>query len=152
MKKNLYATFIFIVMAIASVAQLPSYVPTNGLYAWYSFSGNADDVSGNAHQGAVTNAILCPDRYGNADAAYSFDGDGDYIELAGTDTFSGTNGFTLAAWVYYPNGATGAVITKHLNGSQNGFTLGTSNSNAVMAINNGSAFTIYSPQLYNDSN
>jgi len=151
MKKNLYVVFLLMAMSTLAMGQLPSYVPTDGLYAWYSFTGNADDVSGNAHHGTITGAVPGLDRYGNSDAAYSFDGNGNVIELAGSDTFSGAAGFTLSAWVYCPLNLTGAVITKHVNGTQNGFTLGTSSNFAVMAINNGSPNTVFSPLAYNDT-
>src|SRR5687768_4259901 len=152
MKKNLYSASLLLLVSCCAFAQLPSYVPTDGLYAWYSFNGNSDDVSGNAHHGTVSGAVPGHDRYGNPGFSYSFDGDGDVIELAGTDTFTGTGGYTLAAWLYFPNGSTGAAITKHQNGSQNGFTLGTYLSTGVMAINNGSPYTIFSTETYNDSN
>ncbi len=33
-------------------AQVPSYVPTNGLVGYWPFSGNANDISGNANNGS----------------------------------------------------------------------------------------------------
>ncbi|MDM8559047.1 LamG domain-containing protein [Candidatus Parabeggiatoa sp. HSG14] len=53
---------------------------TNGLVAYYPFNGNANDVSGNGHHGTVKGATLTKDRLGNADSAYSFDGN-DYIQF-----------------------------------------------------------------------
>jgi hypothetical protein len=51
-----------------------SQIPTNGLIAEYSFNGNANDISGNGHNGTVNGAVLTADRFGNANCAYSFDG------------------------------------------------------------------------------
>ncbi|MBL7987062.1 MAG: hypothetical protein JNJ94_03260, partial [Chlorobi bacterium] len=48
--------------------------------AFYPFSGNANDASGNGHHGTVNGgATLVPDRFGNAQSAYYFDGVNDYI-------------------------------------------------------------------------
>ena len=55
-------------------AQIPEYVPTEGLVAWYPFNGNAQDESGNGHHAAIDGATLTDDRYGNFDAAFYFDG------------------------------------------------------------------------------
>jgi hypothetical protein len=35
------------------MAQVPSYVPTNGLVGWWPFNGNANDESGNGNNGTV---------------------------------------------------------------------------------------------------
>ena len=51
-----------------------------GLKAHYSFSGNANDVSGNGLHGAIQgNPKLTTDRFGNANSAYQFDGIKDAI-------------------------------------------------------------------------
>jgi hypothetical protein len=67
-------------MMSTSIAQVPSYVPTNGLVGWWPFNGNANDESGNGNNGTVNGATLTTDRNGNANAAYSFDGVNDYIQ------------------------------------------------------------------------
>ena len=72
MKKLLFT--IAMAFAIPVFAQVPSYVPTEGLMAWYSFTGNANDNSGNGHDGTVNSATLTTDRFGNTNSAYLFDG------------------------------------------------------------------------------
>ena len=54
------------------IAQVPSYVPTNGLVGYWPFNGNANDESGNGNNGIVNGATLSSDRYGNAGKSYSF--------------------------------------------------------------------------------
>jgi hypothetical protein len=49
-------------------------VITEGLLGWYPFTGNALDSSGNNNSGKVYGAVLTVDRFGNANAAYRFDG------------------------------------------------------------------------------
>jgi hypothetical protein len=58
-----------------------SFYPPTCLIADYPFSGNADDNSGNNHNGTVYGAQLTTDRFGNENAAYYFDGIDDYIDL-----------------------------------------------------------------------
>ena len=50
---------------------------TDGLVALYDFKGDANDIIG-GNDGTVTGATLTTDRFGNANSAYSFDGN-DYI-------------------------------------------------------------------------
>lgn len=38
-------------------------VSTDGLVAWYPFSGNAQDASGNGHHGVVFGANIVNDRF-----------------------------------------------------------------------------------------
>ena len=57
-----------------SCPDIPDYVPTNGLVAWFPFNGNANDESMNGHDANVDGATLSADRYGTLQSAYSFDG------------------------------------------------------------------------------
>ena len=52
---------------------------SDGLVAYYPFNGNADDESGNGNNGKVNGATLTTDRNGNANSAYDFDGNDDFI-------------------------------------------------------------------------
>lgn len=99
MKKSLL--FIGLIMtAITVTAQVPSYVPTNGLAGYWSFSGNANDVSTNANNGTVNGATLATDRFGNANSAYNFDGLTNYIEVASQSSISNfPNGQSISFWV-----------------------------------------------------
>jgi hypothetical protein len=61
--------------------QVPDYVPSDGLVAWYPFNGNANDESGNGNNGVVNGSVLTPDRYAVTDKAYYFDGLNDNITV-----------------------------------------------------------------------
>jgi hypothetical protein len=50
-------------------AQVPSYVPSNGLVGWWPFNGNANDESGNGNNGTINGPTLTADRFGNANKA-----------------------------------------------------------------------------------
>ena len=51
----------------------------DGLLAFYPFSGNTNDESGNEYHADLNGAILTKDRLGNDNSAFSFDGIDDYI-------------------------------------------------------------------------
>ncbi|MCX6229932.1 MAG: CHRD domain-containing protein [Bacteroidetes bacterium] len=72
---------------------------TNGLQAFYSFSGNANDESPNHYNGTVYNATLTSDRNANANSAYSFNGSNTYIDLGDQDNLNPHLGsITVSAW------------------------------------------------------
>jgi hypothetical protein len=68
--------------SLATMAQLPSYVPASGLAAWYPFTGNANDSSGLGNNGTVSGATLTSGKLGIPNTAYSFDGISNSIDLA----------------------------------------------------------------------
>ena len=50
-------------IAANTFAQVPSYVPTNGLVGWWPFNNNANDESGNGNNGAITGTTITADRF-----------------------------------------------------------------------------------------
>lgn len=112
-------------IAFSSMAQtLPSYVPTNELAAWYSFSGNANDGSGHGQNGTVNGAILTTDRFGKQNSAYSFSTN-QKITVAN----SGGNNYypmTISLWYQVIPSQTGenwygTLFNKYVNASWNGY-------------------------------
>jgi hypothetical protein len=98
MKKSLFTAFAVGLGLTANLwAQVPSYVPTNGLVGWWPFNGNANDESGNGNNGTVNGATLTADRFGNLNKAYSFDGVDNYIHVLNTPSLDIVNG-TLNLW------------------------------------------------------
>jgi hypothetical protein len=83
------------------MAQVPSYVPTNGLVGYWPFSGNANDESGVGNNGTVNGATLTTDRNGNVNSAYNFDGINNNINLGNSNTYSLTNSnvLTFSVWI-----------------------------------------------------
>lgn len=98
MKKLPYLLFCLLFINQHIVAQVPSYVPTDGLVAYYPFNGNANDESGNGNNGTVNGAILTTDRLGNANNAYKFNGDDNSI-TTNTILNDVNNNFTFSVWV-----------------------------------------------------
>ena len=103
MKKSLFTAFAVGLGLTASLwAQVPSYVPTNGLVGWWPFNGNANDESGNGNNGTVNGATLTTDRFGNADKAYSFDGVDDFINVGNpSGLFNNPYSYSQSAWVFF---------------------------------------------------
>ena len=52
-----------------------------GLVAYYPFNGNANDESGNGHDGTVNGVTLGEDRFGRSDSAYVFNERFDWIDV-----------------------------------------------------------------------
>lgn len=73
-------------------------IPTTGLVAYYPFNGNANDESGNLHNGTIQGATLSTDRNGNLNKAYSFDGVNDYISVAHNNALNLIGNFTISVW------------------------------------------------------
>ena len=96
--KRYLLLFIFLSVNASLVAQIPSYIPTDGLVAWYPFNGNANDESGNGNSGTVNGATLTTDKDGNENSAYIFDGVDDYIDL-GDYIFNSPSQFSISLWV-----------------------------------------------------
>ena len=79
-------------------AQVPSYVPTNGLVGWWPFDGNANDESGNGNNGAVTGPTLSVDRFGLQNNCYHFNNNGNItIQTLQFNNYV-SSGFTLSYW------------------------------------------------------
>jgi hypothetical protein len=80
MKTTILSLAAVLLLSVSGYTQtVPSYVPTSGLVGWWPFNGNAADESGNGNNGTVNGATLTADRFGNQNAAYSFDGVNDFI-------------------------------------------------------------------------
>src|SRR6266404_1202616 len=70
-----------------------------GLMAYYPFSGNANDVSGNNNNPVFNNATLTADRFGNPNSAYSFDGTSSYMRIPNSATLNFGTQMSVTAWV-----------------------------------------------------
>jgi gliding motility-associated-like protein len=81
-----------------SKTQLPANLQ-QGLVAFYPFCGNANDKSGNAHNGTVHGAILTTDRFGNANSAYNYNGTSDYIKTNAAFFDVGWQNYSISGWI-----------------------------------------------------
>ena len=95
-------------------AQVPGYVPQDGLIAWYPFNGNAEDESGNGNDGDNLGAVPVADRNGEANSAYGFGGDAK-IHLQSLESFDwGYSPLTVSAWAHHEGQSdVNAVIVRY---------------------------------------
>jgi hypothetical protein len=95
MLKTILITAFLLLMFHIGIAQVPDI--TFGLQAYYPFTGNAGDSSGNGNDGTVYgDADLTVDRFGTPNSAYRFDGFDDYINTFSTFDFENR---TLSVWI-----------------------------------------------------
>ena len=126
LKERLFSAALAALLAVTTLPALAQSFLTNGLVAYYPFTGNAVDASGNGNNGTVIGAVPCPDRFGNASSAYSFNGSSSYISFTAPPT-NQTNNVTLSAWINpaSTNQAAMAVVLGYDDpGLGNGFALG----------------------------
>lgn len=70
----------------------------SGLVAFFPFTGNAGDSSGNNNHGTVNGATLATDRFGNSNRAYLFDGRTSNIFVNSSFFDNGWNEYTISFW------------------------------------------------------
>ena len=97
MKKILLSMFLLLTLFGVNAQNIPS----DGLVAWWLFTGNASDSSGNGNNGTVNGATLTTDRFGNSNRAYSFNGTNSNIRIAHNSSlnFQTQNKFTFSYWI-----------------------------------------------------
>jgi uncharacterized repeat protein (TIGR01451 family) len=122
MKKTLF-TFFSLALATTTIAQVPNYVPTNGLVGWWPFNGNAVDESVNNYDGIVNGAILTTDRFGNANSAYNFNGTGNFLSLSSTGSNNFVQGATFSAWINTNDLRMASVVDKETGCASVGYRL-----------------------------
>jgi hypothetical protein len=110
--------------ASSAFAQVPSYVPTNGLVGWWPFNGNANDASGNGNNGTVNGATLTTDRFGITANCYSYDGNADYISVPNSNSLNPSQ-ISISVWVH-ANKDNGGIVEKSnpTNAMEFGYSIG----------------------------
>ena len=92
-----FLTLILCASWLFASAQVPDYVPTDSLVAWYPFSGNFQDESGNEqHATPVADVVLTDDRFGQPNAAFYVDGDNDHVQTP--LIFNSSLNRTISVW------------------------------------------------------
>lgn len=93
--------FIGLGYSTTALAQIPNYVPQNGLVGWWPFNGNANDESGNGNNGAVNGATLTTDRFGVVNNAYDFDGVDD--SFLSNVSLNFNDDYSINCWISFKN-------------------------------------------------
>jgi hypothetical protein len=81
MKKIIFSVLSLFSLNFAISQNLPSEIPSSGLFGYWGFSGNANDLSGNNYHGLTNSTTLTTDRFGKPNSAYSFNGTSSYIDV-----------------------------------------------------------------------
>ena len=124
MKKLLLTALTTMGIASATVAQVPNYVPSNGLIGWWPFNGDAKDQSINSNDGTVNGATLVSDRNKNINSAYSFDGVSNWIDCGHNADFDFTQGsLTMNCWINTTDLNSDNEIIAKGNSCENGYKL-----------------------------
>lgn len=106
-----YTLLLLTIVANIAFAQVPNYVPTSGLVAYYPLDGNGNDLVSTANNLTNYGAVATTDRHGNASAAFSFNGSSQYLlNSAPSFTFNPSDSFTVSIWYYKPALAGGVAI------------------------------------------
>lgn len=93
----------------------------DGLVAWYNFKGgNLNDSSGKGNDIVFNNATKAPDRFGNANGAYSFNGSSSYMVVANSTSLNPVGAITLSTVVkvngfYHGQCKTNQILGKMVN-------------------------------------
>lgn len=120
-----------------TVAQVPDYVPLDGLVGWWPFNGNANDQSNFSNNGTAFGPVLTTDRFGNSNSAYNFDGINDYIEVIDDASLRVAN-ISMSVWFYANTTAVKQIIYKgnRTNASNEAYSIN-STLHTALKINSG---------------
>jgi len=146
-KKSVRAVSLLIVGLGLTVNVYAQSFLTNGLVAYYPFNGNANDASGNGHNGAVHGVTLTADRFGNPTNAFSFNGSS-WIDIG--NVASRYDILTLSAWVYTTDANTTSdgkgIVSKPRNDYSGGLALAWYAGTFDAEFNNGAVnLAVFSP-------
>ena len=81
------------------INDFPLITISNGLIAYYPFTGNANDSSGFGNNGIIQGATLTIDRNNKANSAYNFNGNSSYIDIPNKFFNNGLNEYSVSIWV-----------------------------------------------------
>lgn len=162
MKKLVFTVFAVGLGLTASImAQVPSYVPTNGLVGWWPFNGNANDESGNGNNGSFTASscincgsnqvkaepMLAIDRYNIINKSYNFSDQLDLISINNSSNLQLTNQYTISLWLYptsfnFGKYSFGVILSKWGGGGAASYQIRISNAgNILFDTHNGTSTT-----------
>ena len=112
---------------------------STGLVAYYPFSGNAEDSSGNGNHGLVNGALLSDDRFGNPSSAFVFNGINNYIDVKFSNSLAIQSSFSSSVWVYTDGAAllsgecSGAIYSMYESNGCGGYILYTESGGPIGA-------------------
>jgi hypothetical protein len=114
MKKSLFTALAVGLGLTANLcAQVPSYVPTNGLVGWWPFNGNANDESGNGNDGVINGFLsYSNDRNGLLNSSCKWPNSlssSNYVNLNNLSQYI-PNSISISCWIYIDGATTNSRI------------------------------------------
>ncbi len=105
-----------------------------GLVAYYPFSGNANDESGNENHGTVSGATLTTNRFGHENNAYSFNAENQRIDIGNVVSFGRNDSYSISLWVKPTSLQSSATILSNLdeNNDKRGIWAGISSNGEIL--------------------
>ncbi len=98
MKKSILSYLFIVIITNIINAQVPSYIPTDGLEGYWPFNGNANDESGNGNNGQLFGPLPTNDRFNAMGSALSFDGIDDGVTLPSNVLPYDANTYSISFW------------------------------------------------------
>jgi hypothetical protein len=141
----------------SAFAQVPSYVPTNGLVGWWPFNGNANDESGNNNNGNINGGSFINDRNGLLNSALGLPNLASNSMVSNVAPPFNNLGLSVSVWLRLPNQYNQSSLAVIKNGvpysngfyvaiDQNNQAYGVNNYLVVFLVGNGTAVTFISNQ------
>lgn len=132
-----YADLLVKLNSILAQISIDPTTLTNGLLAYYAFSGNVLDSSGNGNNPKSYSATLTSDRFGKSNSAYSFNGTSEYISLPLINSLTDLRTASFSFWIKMTQqNSSGTIFSQW------------SNTNGTVGLNAGLYFgTYYNNQI-----
>jgi hypothetical protein len=116
------------------------------LEAFYPFNGNANDLTSNVRNLAVyDNTTLITGKDNSSNSAYSFDSDGDYLEIE--TNIPSFNNYTISLWAKPASSGTYEAMFSSYDNSSNGFQIDLDGSNFHIRKSSGGNIVLNTAQL-----
>lgn len=87
---------LLLIIGLMPILTFGQFTLQDSLIAYYPFTGNTQDQSGNGNHATNNGASLTSDRFGHPNCAYDFNGTSDYITTAKTFDFEYR---TISVWI-----------------------------------------------------
>ena len=121
---NRFFTLLLAATCLTATSQVPDYVPTDGLVAWFPCDSSLLDLTGTYTAEEVAFEGFLEGAYGETNGALGFDGESDFISFEGNPVFD--NSFSIGLWIKTEFEEHGPIV--HVgrdDGTEyNGFSLG----------------------------
>jgi hypothetical protein len=141
MKKIVFTAIAIFGLAAITMAQVPNYVPTNGLVGWWPFNANPNDQSGNGNNLTNNNSVTYgTDRFSQNNASAVFNGINQTLSRVNPNLFAGNSDRSISFWINQSGTISNNSSLININNGQNGACLTSSSIEILSNLNDGFLF------------